>query len=108
MQESPSVPDRLLRADVLQHEIGEAIRVVQMGLMAGPGEDDEATALDDGMGITAVRDRDHRILVSPDDEHARPIEQVQLVEGGDALARGADDAAQGRKERSTPVLLAQP
>ena len=97
-----------MSVDVIDDELGEAIGVVQVRLVARSGEDHEATAFQGGVSIASVRDRDHRISISPDDQHATAIKQVQLVQCGDALTRGTHHAAQSREEGRAPVGLAEP
>lgn len=76
----------LVRTDVIEEERGEAIGVVQVRLMTRSGEDHESTALEGRVGMSPVREWDHRILVTPHDQHTAGVKQVQLVQGGDALA----------------------
>ena len=66
--------------------------------MADAVEDLEAAAGQRGVGVFAVGDGDDRVAVAPDDQQRQGLGQVEAVEGGDALAVGADDRAQGREE----------
>ena len=72
---------------------------MQVRLVPAPGNTTKRLPDRQLVGRLAVPHRDHRVVVTPDDEHARALHEMQLVEGGDPLARRAHDAAQGWRGR---------
>ena len=70
----------------------------QLGHVADALEDLEAAVGQLAVGLFGVGDGDDRVAVAPDDQQRQRLGQVEAVEGGDALALGADDRAQGREE----------
>ena len=74
--------------------------------MAGVLEDLEAAAGELGVGPAGVLDGDDRVVFAPDDQQRQGFGQVEAVEGGDPLALGADDRAQGGEERLAALGVA--
>lgn len=55
----------------------------------------------------AVADRDHRIVLSPDDQNGHGLSEVEAVTCMDGLATSADHGAHGSQERGTAVGIGE-
>ena len=95
-----------LREESLEHR-DEALGRLELRQMTDLVEDLEAAARDGLVGLFAVADRDHRIVLAPDDENGHALGEVQPVAGVDALTFGADDRAQCGQERGATVWVGE-
>src|SRR5262249_48830190 len=60
---------RRRRLQEVEQHLHEAPRLVAMGKVSGGGEDREPTAGNHLVRHTAVGNRDHRVLLAPDEQH---------------------------------------
>ena len=77
---------------------GEPLGVVDVGEVGGLRQRGEVAVGDRVVGGAPVLDRDRVVALAPDDERRHPLEQVEAVDGADALAAHVDDRAQRLQE----------
>jgi hypothetical protein len=81
------------RLHEVDEHLDEAPRLVAVREVPGVREDLEAAAGNGLVGRPSVCDRDHRVVLAPDDHRGDRGRQVKAVGGPDALAAWVDDGA---------------
>src|SRR4051794_11753712 len=85
----------------------EPDRVLAVREVAGPLEDLEAASGDRVLGGAAVRDRDDRVALAPDDQRREMGGEVEAIGRGHTLSAGVDRRAGGVYEGAARVGVAE-
>ena len=90
-----------------REDVGQPIRVFQVGEVGGAGQRLEAAVGDRLLGLAAVRERDGAVALAPDDQRRHLLQQVEAVSGADLLALDVDHRAQRLQEGAARAGLLQ-